>query len=191
METKIELVHGTRVTIETKADGSTITIYEKEPPSYQFKDGDFIYTEYNNEKCIGILKGDYKGYDQPIDLYCVMSSIICIAGNFRIEAERKRHDRLATGSEMQEIVKFLENRGLFWNPVLKKVEKIKWKPKSGEKYYYVSNIGSSFETDYEEDSICDKTRISIGNFFQTEVQVRDAIGRVNKLFAEIQAEIYK
>jgi len=287
MEKKIELIPGTRVTIEANSDGSTVTIYEPETPNYQFKDGDFvrsivnvnrlkyyylyiyskinrnngvvchkiysldreeispchilckiddltdsrlmtkdekniiiselkkdgeqwdaenkcivdiqpefkdgdfIYTEYEDEKCIGILKGDYKGEDQPIELYCALFGITTFADNFRIGCERKRHDRLATGSEMQEIVKFLENKGLFWNPISKKVEKIKWIPKHGDHYYYVLSYGEILETIYDEDCEADKIRILIGNFFKTKEQAEAAAYRVKKLFAEIQADLYK
>ena len=66
METKIELVPGIRVTIETNSDGSTITMYEPETPSYQFKVGDvvsfnngeslfvFVVTNVSDYNCIGI-----------------------------------------------------------------------------------------------------------------------------------------
>ena len=283
METKIELIPGIRVTIETNSDGSTVAIYEPETPSYQFKDGDFvrsiaknkkerlyiykglkddaiifyavlmpssdlyfgspcqtgigytqeyiehhlmtdsekqrfinalkangkqwdaenkcivdiqpkfkdgdfIYTEYEDEKCIGILKRDYKGEDQPIELYCAMFGITTIIDNFRIGAERKRHDRLATGSEMQEIVKLFENRGLFWNPISKKVEKIRWEPKVGDIYFYIDRDCFIYQTRFYEN---DKNRISTGNFFKTHKQAIDASERVKKLFAEIQADLYK
>jgi len=280
MEKKIELIPGTRVTIETSENGSTISICEKETPSYKFKDGDFIYTEYEDEKCIGILKGDYKGDDQPIELYCALFGITTLVDGFRIGAERKRHDRLATYSEKKEICKMLENRGLFWdsiskiiadiNPVFKvgdvvkyetkngwsnqylikdlalaiggscskdelynptcgllsfrsgslnlkledsigtnsffklmeekgvkfnpesgEVEKIRWDLKNGDHYYYVSSSGEISDTMYTENCEADKIRISIGNFFKRHIQAISASRKFKKLFAEIQAELYK
>ena len=179
METKIELVPGIRVTIETNSDGSTITMYEEEPPSYQFKVGDvvslndgkslfvFIITNVSDSNCIGIT-----------------------ARGTTIEAE-KRLCSLVTSEKEEKFAKELFENNFRWDPVLKKVEKIKWEPKHGDHYYYVSSSGEILDTMYIEACEADKIRISIGNFFKRHIQAISASRKFNKLFAEIQAEIYK
>ena len=179
METKIELIPGTRVTIETGENGSTISIYEKEEtPSYQFKVGDvvslndgkslfvFVIIQISDSNCIGIT-----------------------ARGTTIEAEKSLCSLVSSEKRVQFAKELFEN-GLGWNPVLKKVEKIKWMPKRDKKYFYMSNWGEIFQKNYAH-TILDDEQISIGNFFKTKEQAESAAERVKKLFAEIQAELYK
>lgn len=54
--------------------------------------------------------------------------------------------------------------------VVKKSKKPKnkvWKPKKGDKYYYIGHAGSMFNCDCRED-ISDEAHIGIGNYFKTE-----------------------
>ena len=179
METRIELVPGIRVTIETNSDGSTVTMYEEETPSYQFKDGDvvslndgkslfvFIITNVSDSNCIGIT-----------------------ARGTTIEAEKRLCSLVTSEKEEKFAKEFFENN-LRWNPVSKKVEKIRWNPKNGEEYYYITSYISVDARWYHEDNHYDKIRISNGNFFKTKEQAEAAAYRVKKLFAEIQADLYK
>ena len=191
MEKKIELIPGTRVTIETTSNGSTVTIYEEEKPNWTFKDGDFICTECNGKMFIGILEGDYRGEDRPIHMHCAITGEECIPHSITIGPECRRHDTTATFLDKIKLTTLLNNIGLRWNSISKEFEKIRWIPKDGERYHFVNGQLIPLYTTFHTSSPSDKKYLSTGNFFKTKEQAEDAAERARKLFAEIQSDLYK
>lgn len=64
-----------------------------------------------------------------------------------------------------------------------------WKPKKGDKYYYINGAGSIFNYDYREDNM-DKAIISMGNYFKTEEDAQHMVEKL-KVIRELQKFAYE
>lgn len=64
-----------------------------------------------------------------------------------------------------------------------------WKPKKGDKYYYIYHTGVIFYYGYNEDNI-DKAIISIGNYFKTEEDAKHMVEKL-KVIHELQKFAYE
>lgn len=67
-----------------------------------------------------------------------------------------------------------------------------WKPKKGDKYYYISNTGFIFHCAYNEDNeeFIDKANISMGNCFKTEEEAKHMVEKL-KVIHELQKFAYE
>lgn len=67
-----------------------------------------------------------------------------------------------------------------------------WKPKKGDKYYYISNTGFIFHCAYNEDNeeFIDKANISMGNCFKTEEEAKHIVEKL-KVIHELQKFAYE
>ena len=59
-----------------------------------------------------------------------------------------------------------------------------WKPKKGDTYYYIGNVGSIFNYDYRED-ISDEAHLNIGNYFKTKEDAKHMVEKF-KVIRELQ-----
>ena len=59
-----------------------------------------------------------------------------------------------------------------------------WKPKKGNKYYYIGSAGSIFNYDCRED-ILDAAHLNIGNYFKTEEDAKHIVEKF-KVIRELQ-----
>ena len=95
--------------------------------------------------------------------------------------------RLATEEEKQRLFDKMKEQGLRWNAEEKKVEKIRWQPKNGERYSFVnafceiSNI-VCFENHIDEG--LEKTY----NQFRTEEQAEKAAEAVKETLMKFHEE---
>lgn len=64
-----------------------------------------------------------------------------------------------------------------------------WKPKKGDKYYYINDAGSIFNYDYRED-ISDEAHLNIGNCFKTEEEAKHMVEKL-KVIHELQKFAYE
>lgn len=60
-----------------------------------------------------------------------------------------------------------------------------WKPKKGDKYYYIGSVGSIFNYDCREDNILDEAHLNIGNYFKTEEDAKHMVEKF-KVIRELQ-----
>lgn len=89
------------------------------------------------------------------------------------------HVFLASESEKQELFDKLAEAGKRWNPKTKELEDIRWKPKPGEHFWYITTLGDIAFTGYIKGYPLDEQLISINNCFKT------------KRIAEKEAEKFK
>lgn len=64
-----------------------------------------------------------------------------------------------------------------------------WKPKKGDKYYYINDAGFIFNYDCRED-ISDEARLNIGNCFKTEEEAKHMVEKL-KVIHELQKFAYE
>lgn len=189
---KLELQNGDRITIpegcKAQINGNEVVI-EKEGKSKEFNRGDILASLYNEI----ILVDDYdfvEGY-----LY----SFVHVDGSGVLSKEpyfqwNECYDwRPATEEEKQLLFDKMKEQGLRWNDEKKCVEKLRWRAKEGEEYYYVnSNMEVSsicrpkdgeYKCDYEGNSYL------IGNYFRTYEQAKEAARRMNEDLLKYHEEI--
>ena len=183
---KIELQCGDTITIPTgcKAvikDGSVV--FEKEQKTEQeFKDGDVLTSIFNGqyvifkemEKC-----GTFAVYYNDLDSI----NYGWITANFR-------H---ATEEEQQLLFDKMKEQGLKWNAEEKRVEKIRWRAKYGEKYWYVTS-SCSVAGDFmrEENSLTGAGAVKAWrgyNHFRKKAQAAEAAKRVKETLKKYCEEI--
>lgn len=64
-----------------------------------------------------------------------------------------------------------------------------WKPKKGDKYYYINDAGSIFNYDCRED-ISDEAHLNISNCFKTEEEAKHIVEKL-KVIHELQKFAYE
>ena len=142
---RIRIPEGCKATI----DGNEVVIEKKEQ---EFKDGDII----SKRNAVVILRGDFNNG--------VFRDYACInfGGNVLISNDTEWSTtsagwHIATDKEKQFLFDKMKEKGLQWNAEEKKVEKIRWMAKNGEKYHCVGNQGILL-VDKEEETTTDANR---------------------------------
>ena len=116
------------VTFE-QVDNQVITTFA---PEMNFKEGDFIYSEWGNEFAILVLRGKYYGEDDSIKYYASVYSDGNIMYNLCIWCGIQRTDRLATDSEKQLLIDALAKEGKMWDAEKRAIVDLKYIPKDGD-----------------------------------------------------------
>ena len=135
---EIKLKQGDRLPIpegcKAVIEGNLLLIEKKEP---EFRDGDVLACNEEFGRCPFIFKGyDEKGF---LKFYTGIGYggdlIISTSSN---ERWGKSELSYATEEEKQLLFDKMKEKGLRWNAEEKKVEKIKWQPQNGERYFFVN-----------------------------------------------------
>lgn len=174
---------GCRATIK---DG--VIIFEKEEKEQEFKDGDILaYANYSDYRCPFIYKNtDTRGRHQfYVGVNC--AGRIVLSDN----AEKRWGDGVlqhATEEEKQLLFDKMKEQGLWWNAEEKRVERIRWRAKKGENYYFfdakllVRSIDEAYST-------FDNEVWDTFNHFRKEEQAEEAAKRVKEVLRKYHEEI--
>ena len=178
---KVELQCGDAITIPEgcKAivkDGCVV--FEKE--DQEFENGDVLCSVYNSTMLI--FKEEYK--DRSNRFYTHYNT-----NHSSNEKWNKDAFRLATEEEKQLLFDKMEEQGLKWNAEEKRVEKIRWRAKSGKCYFSFS--GTTFNLCcYTECFAKDDINLyNCGNYFRTQEQTAEAAKRVRETLRKYHEEI--
>ena len=186
---KVKLQCGDTITIPEgcKAivkDGSVVFEKEKEENKEEFKRGDVIVSKMNE-----ILLVDVHSFEN-----CRLRSFVHIQQDGMLSDSsyslwNENHTwRLATEEEKQLLFDKMKEQGLRWNAEEKRVEKIRWRAKGGERYFYVYNQGSV--TVYKDDGYhVDENLYEYGNYFHTREQAEEAARRIKEVLHKYHEEI--
>lgn len=96
--------------------------------------------------------------------------------------------RHATEKEKQLLFDKMKEQGLRWNAEEKRVEKIRWRAKYGEKYYFL-NTDLTVVSVIETNDAFDKELWDIFNYFHTEEQAKEAAKRMKETLRKYHEEI--
>ena len=190
---KIELQCGDTITIPEgcKAivkDGSVTFVKEEDK---EFKDGDILIDDRKLSefpcKIIMIYKGA-KSEGGCYECYIfrnLMGSLVINEGCCNSEFVKIR---LATEEEKAELFAEMKEQGLRWNAEEKRVEKIRWRAKEGEEYFY---IGKNIHVCKfpENNDVCDNILYDALNYFRTSTQAEEAAKRVKETLKKFHEEI--
>lgn len=185
---KIELQCGDSITIPkgckaTIKDGSVV--FEKEQ---KFKDGDILAYKDSLSNTFPFI---YKDTDET-GFYIFYVGVDC-SENIQLldDADNRWGNaplRYATEEEKQFLFDKMKEKGLKWNAEEKRVEKIRWRAKKGENYYFfdaklvVRNIDEAY-------SAFDNEVWDAFNHFRTEEQTEEAAKRVKEVLKKFHEEI--
>ena len=154
---KIQVPAGCKATIKE----NTIVIEKIEQ---EFKDGDILsVTVLNNVKCPFIYKGiDAKGYYMYyVGIDYDRTVLVCTDSKERWGNKTAHY---ATEEEKQAFFDELKAKGLHWNAETKKIEKIRKRAKTCEKYLYINGFGNVKEL-REEYCTFDNEKFNLGNYY--------------------------
>ena len=155
-----------------------VVVFEREEKEevQEFKDGDVLTSIAG---VVLIFKRD-DGCDQFTSHYNT--------GNFLNNSWQKPHFRHATEEEKQTLFDKMKEEGLQWNAEKKRVEKIRWRAKEGEEYFFI-------DTDlqvcalFENNETCDDAFYNALNYFRTKEQAEEAARRMKKVLSKYHEEI--
>lgn len=177
-------------------DGSVVFEKEEKEEVQEFKDGDVLTSRFDN-KIVFIFKEDESKQKYNRNDYYVCHIYVSSSIGYTIEVPtkdslsfcgHKDEVRLATNKEKQFLFDEMKKQGLKWNAEEKRVEKIRWRAKYGEKYFTTSIYGQicSF---YERNEEYDNTHYDAYAYFRTEEQTEEAARRVKETLRKYHEEI--
>ena len=195
---KVELKCGDSITIPKgcKAivkDGSVV--FEKEEVQ-EFKDGDVLTSLFDN-KVVFIFKEDESKQKYNKNDYYVCHIYVSSSIGYTIEVPtkdslsfcgHKDEVRLATNKEKQFLFDKMKEQGLLWNAEEKRVEKIRWRAKRREEYYFMNTDLTTVKSS-ELDDDADTNRHAALNYFRTKEQTNEAARRVKETLRLYHEEI--
>lgn len=93
--------------------------------------------------------------------------------------------RYATPEEIQELDDQLAAEGKRWNPNTMRIEKLRWKPKNGQKYYYAALDTEPYISwhTWRDDDV-DDTHYQLHNCFKTEEEAKVLVEKIKKVLLE-------
>lgn len=156
-----------------------VVVFEKEEKEdmQDFKDGDVLHSIYDSVVLI---------FNYYTDSTYFSSHYNCSGvGNNMWRIGCFRH---ATEEEKQLLFDKMKEQGLLWNAGEKRVEKVRWRAKKGDRFY-------CFDTDFsvldglEEGSKLDDSSWRSYNYFRTAEQVKEAIKRMTQELRKYHDEI--
>ena len=179
-------------------DGSVVFEKEEkeEAKTQDFKDGDVLTSLFDN-KVVFIFKEDESKQKDNTNGYYVCHIYVSSSIGYTIEVPtkdslsfcgHKDEVRLATNKEKQFLFDKMKEQGLLWNAEEKRVEKIRWRAKKYEKYYFfdANLLVRSIDDTY---STFDNELWDAFNHFRKEEQAEEAAKRVKETLRKFHEEI--
>lgn len=175
-------VKDTNVRIENGEILVDVELDEKFEP----KDGDFLVSSRGNVfiyngKCTSIEYGAYCGIDA--------SDVFIICNYISVAWTDKEGCRYATEQEKADFLERLEKEHhKRWNAETKQLEDIRWKPKEGEKYWFIDRDAEVVEEIFREGDFYDKVRIAANNCFKTKEAAQPYADQIKEILKNSKAE---
>ena len=177
-------------------DGSVVFEKEEKEEVQEFKDGDVLTSLFDN-KVVFIFKEDELKQKENKNDYYVCHIYVSSSIGYTIEVPtkdslsfcgHKDEVRLATNKEKQFLFDKMKEQGLLWNAGEKRVEKIRWRAKYGEKYFVVRMDDGIYSFEECNDEY-DNSYYNAFNYFRTEEQTKEAAKRVKETLRKYHEEI--
>lgn len=177
---KINVPDGCKAEIK---DG-VITIEKEEP---KFKDGDILaYVGNTDNTSTFIYKGEDENgshkYYAGITIYNKLS-----ISDDRVDRWGRKEVRPATEEETQFLFDKMAKQGLRWNSEEKRVEKIRWRAKQSQSYFFIDKDINSTEEEESGDAIDDMLWRKF-NYFRTKEQTEKAAELVKDTLKKFHEE---
>lgn len=206
---KIQLPKGKKVTMtnvdfENGVMTVNVELENRKEQEYGPKDGDFICYDDNYGLNIGIYKLKYVlGHK----LYCFYNDKKGLYDKGVNITELNFTCRPATEEEKKILIDKLASFNLHWDPVYKRIEKIRWRAEIGERFYFIDRFGcinsmnrNDFHPTYKKyDSIGEQLEDERmenfeymcwkkGNYFKTREAAERTLLQLKELIKNSEAE---
>lgn len=200
---KLELQRGDTIAIpngcKAVINGNEIFIEKEkkeEAKTQKIKDGDVLTSLFDNKVVFIFKEDELKQKDNKNGYY------VCHTADYVIDVSTKdsllfcgykKDVRLATEKEKQLLFDKMKEQGLQWNAEEKRVEKIRWRAKYGEEYWYVTS-SCSVAGDFmrEENSLTGEGALEDWagyNHFRKKAQAAEAAKRMKEVLRKYHEEI--
>lgn len=148
------------------------------------KDGDFVRTNrfiaiYKKATGIGYDFFDYVEFENDFE------SDDLEGLNYESHLSPKEL-RLATEEEKQKLLDALHKDGKDWDSENKKIVDYRWRAKFDEYYFYINDFDIKIVKTTEQNFNFDILRYKNGNYFQTEQQAEQALGKIKEILKTIK-----
>ena len=143
----------------------------------EFKDGDVLTSIYDGLNVI------FKEMEKGGTFVVYYNPLGQISNGWDLDSFRH-----ATEEEKRLLFDKMKKQGLRWNAEEKRVEKIRWRAKKGENYFFLNR--TTFEVDhyYECFDEVDAKLYKYGNYFRTREQAEEAARRVKETLRKYHEE---
>lgn len=183
---EIKLSNGDRLTVpqgcKATVNGNEIIIEKRKA---EFKDGDILTSIYNDITII------FKCYhnDGSRRGMSYFNTETNPAKGLENKCWNMNSFRHATAEERQYLFDKMKERGLHWDAEQKRVEKIRWRAKEGDRYWTLS-LSSYLEIleAREDDFDCDQDSWECGNYFKTKEQAEKAAETIRETLRKLHEE---
>lgn len=181
---EVELQCGDTITIPEccKAivkDGSVVFEKEEKEKVQEFKEGDVLHSILGDTMLI--FKATCSDNREDFESHCNNTR----RNNKHWNIYAFRH---ATEEEKKDFFDTLRENGYQWNAEEKRVEKIRWRAKEGERYYALGRALESVIL-FENGDTYDDDLWNALNHFRTEEQTKEAARRVKETLRKYHEEI--
>ena len=190
---KVELQSGDSFTIPEGCktivkDGRVIIEKGEKNEKQEFKDGDVLVIVVNGKRCNTFI---YKSTDKRGFHYYYVGLDVCNQISIsESPSNRWSNNDLSYSTEEEKQLLFdkMKEQGLKWNAEEKRVEKIRWRAKEGERYYALGRALESVIL-FENGDTYDDDLWNALNHFRTEEQTKEAARRVKETLRKYHEEI--
>lgn len=140
----------------------------------QWKDGDILYSDTDKE--FAVFKDKWKLDSDKFLAYFAT----CHGGYLTLQAIRRRDFRLTTKLEVEQFYEYLHSIGKDWDAEKKQLVDWKWKPKKGERYWFIGGHGQIRSYVWNND-FADIDFFNFGNYFKTKEEAEAMAKKIKKL----------
>lgn len=140
----------------------------------QWKNGDILYSDTDKE--FAVFKDKWKLDSDKFLAYFAT----CHGGYLTLQAIRRRDFRLTTKLEVEQFYEYLHSIGKDWDAEKKQLVDWKWKPKKGERYWFIGGHGQIRSYVWNND-FADIDFFNFGNYFKTKEEAEAMAKKIKKL----------
>ena len=181
---EIKLSNGDRLTVpqgcKATVNGNEIII-EKER---EFKDGDILTSIYDDMVTIIFKCYHNDGSGRGMSYFNTEANPVKGLENKCWDMDSFRQ---ATDEERQHLFDKMKDRGLHWNAEQKRVEKIRWRAKKGDRYWKLSSDLHMLGMQEDNDDF-DQDSWECGNYFKTQEQAERAAEAIKETLRKFHEE---
>lgn len=152
------------------------------------KDGDVLVLVVNGKRCNAFI---YKSTDKRGFHYYYVGLDVCNQISISESPSNRWSNNdlsYSTEEEKQQLFDKMKEQGLKWNAEDKRVEKMRWRAKKGEGYYFIDNSVHT-PSHQEDDDGVDNQLWNAYNYFRTREQARKAAEVVKETLRKYHEEI--
>lgn len=182
---EIKLSNGDRLTVphgcKATVNGNEIII---EKTKAEFKDGDILTSIYDDKVTLIFKCYQDDGSGRGVSYFNTETNSLKGIDNKCWDVDSFRR---ATAEEKQHLFDKMKEQGLHWDAEQKRVEKIMWRAKKGDRYWKLSSDLHMLGMQEDNDAF-DQDSWECGNYFKTQEQAERAVEAIKETLRKFHEE---